>query len=324
MSTAKARVKGAARRLARLVARRPRPAILMYHRIGPEPFDPWGLAVERDRFAEQLEWLASNRSVLPLSEFAALHGEHRLSSDAIALTFDDGYASVLDAVPMLERHALTATIFLPVELIERGGAFWWDELAELVLGWTGDTLRFGDALLPVPPAHERDRSWPPDTPPRTPRQKLFQSLWTKLHSIQPELLDSAMRQLRDQGDSEAIPANRPMSPQEARSVKSSTISFGSHGLTHASLPTLSAEAKVHEIGESMARCAALTGSAPAAFAYPFGDLDDASIRLTEEAGYNCACATGDRFVTERSNRFALPRLRVGNWDVAALRDMLGA
>src|SRR4051794_40425355 len=66
-SMSKARLKSTARRVLRAVAPRTRPAILMYHRIGSETFDPWGLAVQRDRFAEQVEWLVKNRAVLPLS-----------------------------------------------------------------------------------------------------------------------------------------------------------------------------------------------------------------------------------------------------------------
>ena len=303
----KAALKSVARRVARTVAPYPRPAILMYHRIGRETFDPWGLCVELDRFAEQVEWLAKNRAVLPLNEFAQQLRERRLPQDAVAPTFDDGYASVLDAIPLLERHGLHATVFLPVELIERGDAFWWDELAELVIGRL-DT---------------RDRVWPPDTPPRTERQKLFQSLWSKLHAMGPEALDSALEQLRGQ-TADANVKDQPLKVAEVRSVNSSTIAFGSHGLTHPSLPALGDEEKQREIGESKDRCAAFTGTAPVAFAYPFGDLDDASIRLAEQAGYACACATGDRFVTARSSTFALPRLRAGNWDVAGLRDMLGA
>ena len=150
MSTTKARLKAGIRRATRW-ARRPRPAILMYHRIGQETFDPWGLAVEPDRFAAQIAWLAANRTVLPLTEFARLHQERSLARDAIALTFDDGYASVLDAVPLLEKHELNATVFLPAELIERGGEFWWDELSHIVLNCAADTLHVDGTRHAVPP-----------------------------------------------------------------------------------------------------------------------------------------------------------------------------
>lgn len=73
MSTAKAWLKSGIRRAARLVPRKPRPAILMYHRIGRETFDPWSMLVEPDRFAAQIEWLSGSRKVLPLTEFARLN-----------------------------------------------------------------------------------------------------------------------------------------------------------------------------------------------------------------------------------------------------------
>jgi peptidoglycan/xylan/chitin deacetylase (PgdA/CDA1 family) len=324
MSTAKARLKTAVRRAARLVARRPRPAILMYHRIGRETFDPWGLAVELDRFAAQVEWLGRHRTVVPLTKFAQLHRDGTLPADAVALTFDDGYASVLDAVPLLEQHGLHATVFLPVELIERGLAFWWDELAQLVIGWNSEILELNGEQLLVPPPHERDRFWAPDAPPHTPRQKLFQTLWSKLHAMRTAALEAAMEQLRSQEQVERSMPDPPLTPEEACSVSRATVDFGSHGVSHPSLPALANEEKAREIGESQRRCEALTGTAPAAFAYPFGDVDEESIRLVEQAGYACACATGDRFVTRQSKPFALPRLRVGNWDVGGLRDMLGA
>ena len=326
MSTAKARLKAGIRRAARGLPRKPRPAILMYHRICRATFDPWGLAVEQDRFAAQVEWLAGNRTVLPLTNFARLHQERTLPRDAIALTFDDGYASVLNAIPSLQRHGLPATVFLPAELIERGRDFWWDELVQIVLDYPGDTLQLNDVRLAVPPAHERDRLWQPDTPPSTPRQKLFQSVWARLHAMRPVAVDAAMAQLREQ----AMPAKNapsaadgPLTLEQVRWVRSSTVTFGSHGLSHPSLPALGQDEKLREIGDSHARCEAITGTAPAAFAYPYGELDEPSIHLVEQAGYACACATGDAFVSSRNGIFALPRLRAGNWEPGRLRDMLG-
>jgi peptidoglycan/xylan/chitin deacetylase (PgdA/CDA1 family) len=322
MSNAKARLKAGIRRAVRWVPSKPRPAILMYHRIGRETFDPWGLVVERDRFAAQVEWLSRSRKVLPLTEFARLHQERRLPREAIALTFDDGYASILDAIRPLEKYKLHATVFIPAELIERGGDFWWDELARRIVDWPGDTLQLDGVPLSVPAAHDQDHLWPPDAAPRTPRQKLFKSLWSRLHGMRPAALAAAMKQLRDQSSTQGA-IDRPLTAAEARSVSRATISFGSHGLSHPSLPALSHEEKVREISGSIAQCEAVAGTRPEAFAYPFGDLDEASIRLAARAGYACACATGDAFVSRRSDAFALPRIRVCNWEPRRLHDMLG-
>ena len=84
MGRLRSKASGAVRRLRRLLPSRPAPAILMYHRVGVESFDPWALAVSPARFEAQLEWLARRRSVLPLAEFAALHRQGRLPRDAAA------------------------------------------------------------------------------------------------------------------------------------------------------------------------------------------------------------------------------------------------
>jgi peptidoglycan/xylan/chitin deacetylase (PgdA/CDA1 family) len=325
VSTAKDWFKGGIRRAGRWVPRRARPAILMYHRIGVDTFDPWGLVVGSDRFAEQTEWLARNRTVLPLTEFARLHQERQLPRDAVSLTFDDGYASVLNAVPVLQKHRQHATVFLPAELISQRREFWWDELAQMITNWTTETLQLHGTRLPVPPAQKRDRRWLCGDPPGTSRQKLFQSLWSRLHAMRPPALHAAMAQLREQAQpTEPSATDRPLTPEQVRAIGSDTISFGSHGLTHPCLPALADDEKLHEIADSRAQCAALTGTAPVAFAYPFGELDSASMGFVDQTGYTCACATGDRFVSSRSDIFALPRLRVGNWEVGRLRDMLGA
>jgi peptidoglycan/xylan/chitin deacetylase (PgdA/CDA1 family) len=325
VSTAKAWLKTSIRRAARLVPRKPRPAILMYHRVGRETFDPWSMLVEPDRFAAQIEWLSRNRTVLPLAEFARLNRERRLPREAVALTFDDGYASVLEAVPLLQTLGLLVTVFVPAGLIQSGAEFWWDELARMVLRWPAESLHLDSTRWPVPPAWERDRSWSPDAAPQTPRQRLYLAIWSKLWTRTPAALGAAMTELREQVPAiEPDAADRALTPEQMRSISPATMSFGSHGLTHPCLPALDHKEKLHEIGESRARCAAITGIAPEAFAYPYGRLDKASRRLVEEAGYGCGCAAGDIFVTQRSNPFALPRLNVGNWEPDDLRDMLGA
>lgn len=322
-----AQFKAASRRVARWIPATRRPAILMYHGIGSDGFDPWGLLVSEDRFAGQLDWLTRTRTVLPLTEFAARHRQGRLPADAVSLTFDDGYASVFQsAIPLLSQFKVHATIFLPVELIERRRPFWWDELARIVIGFDGDDLRLEDARLSVPPPDRRDRSWPPDEPPRTPRQRLFQSIWRKLRMRTPAELDAAMAQLRGQAARAVHPTSTligPVEPEKLRPISSSTVAFGSHGLTHPSLPKLSTEEKLHELIESRARGKALAGSVLTTFAYPYGDLDSETRRLVEHAGYDCACATGDGFVNDRSHPFALPRLRACNWEPERLARLIG-
>ena len=102
------RLKAAGRRMLGLPAG---PAILMYHRVNEPGYDPWELAVTPAHFDEQLAWLKRRRTVLPLVEFAERHARGDLPRDAVAITFDDGYAcNGLNAAPLLAAHGLPATV----------------------------------------------------------------------------------------------------------------------------------------------------------------------------------------------------------------------
>lgn len=304
----------------------PGPAILVYHRIAEESFDPWGLAVSPGNFSDQLEWIARYRTILPLGDFAELHQRGRLPRNAIALTFDDGYACNAEvAVSLLERLGLSATIFLPAELIERGREFWWDDLERIVLGHRGEVLRLNGDAISVGERQPEDGDWPPARPPRTPRQAAYRQLWSLLYERPPEKLEHGIEQLRDQAQVSDSPrkSHRPMTRDELGSIRSDRVDFGSHSLSHASLPLLSPQEKAREIGESLARCTELTGVEPRSFAYPYGNLDPESQRLVEQAGFLCACRADGWFVRRRTSRFALPRIFVGNWDSARLARQLG-
>jgi peptidoglycan/xylan/chitin deacetylase (PgdA/CDA1 family)/glycosyltransferase involved in cell wall biosynthesis len=302
------------------------PAILMYHRIADESFDPWQLAVSPANFADQLEWIARHRTPLPLAEFAELSRRGRLPRNAIALTFDDGYACNADlGIPLLAKFGIPATIFLPVELIERGREFWWDELERIVLRHTGRALTVNGSEIEVGEIAPDDRQWPPGERPRTARQIAYHQLWSLLYEMTPADLEAAMQQLRDQARLAEAPrqSHRPLTREQIGQIRSDLVQFGSHGLTHPSLPRLGSAEKAREIRDSVDRCAQLTGVQPRSFAYPYGDFDPESEQLAEQAGFSCACKADGWFVTKNSSRFALPRIFVGNWDSSRLARQLG-
>jgi peptidoglycan/xylan/chitin deacetylase (PgdA/CDA1 family)/glycosyltransferase involved in cell wall biosynthesis len=314
----------AIKRVRPLVA--PGPAILMYHRIAQETFDPWGLAVTPRNFSRQLEWVAQNRTALSLPEFVRLQQRGRLPRDAVALTFDDGYACNKEvAVPLLQQLGVPATIFLPAELVERGREFWWDDLQRIVLSHDGDLLTLDGRHIPIGEPDPGDAHWPAAAPPRTPRQGAYRHLWSLLYERQGEALQRAMDQLRDQARIPPEPrkSHRPLSRDEIIAIRFGVVDFGSHSLSHASLPRLSRDQKRREILESRARCAEITGSEPECFAYPYGDFDAESERFVAQAGFLCACKADGSFVSGKASTFALPRIFVGNWDSDRLARELG-
>jgi peptidoglycan/xylan/chitin deacetylase (PgdA/CDA1 family) len=322
------RIANALSRRTRKLWPRSRPAILMYHRLADESFDPWGLAVHPTRFAQQMEWLANNREVLPLVEISRRHQAGTLSPEAVAVTFDDGYACSAEvAAPLLNRLGIPATVFLPTELIRRGREFWWDELERIVLGCDRSDLPLNGKTVALGSKVGGDRNWPPDAPPRTERQKAFHLFWSQMRSLCDAEREIILDRLRMYAEvpSEPRHSHRPMSGPEARSLAPTTVEFGSHGRTHPDLTALSDPEKRNEIDGSIDDCVELTGEVPRAFAYPYGTHDPTSEQMTAEAGYNCACTAESGFIGRSSNSFALPRLAVGSWDTDAFRQrLLGA
>jgi peptidoglycan/xylan/chitin deacetylase (PgdA/CDA1 family) len=102
------------------------PMILMYHAIARVPEDPNQLCVTPERFASQLAWLRrlGLRGVgIGTLVDAMRSGRHR---GLVGISFDDGYASLLEsAVPLLRRAGFGATAFVVTGRL--GGSNAWDE-----------------------------------------------------------------------------------------------------------------------------------------------------------------------------------------------------
>jgi peptidoglycan/xylan/chitin deacetylase (PgdA/CDA1 family) len=76
-------------------------------------------------FARQLDWIGANRRVVGLEETLTRHGH--LGRHEVAITFDDGFASVMEhALPALQTRGMSSAIFLVGKMLDRsGGAVDW-------------------------------------------------------------------------------------------------------------------------------------------------------------------------------------------------------
>lgn len=93
--------------------------VLIYHRVGGHT----GVAVDQpaDLFEEQMAWLAASGRVVSLDEAVeSLLAATAPERGSIVVTFDDGTADfATNAVPVLERHGLPATLYVATDFIER-------------------------------------------------------------------------------------------------------------------------------------------------------------------------------------------------------------
>lgn len=92
--------------------------VLLYHHVSKDT--PASTSVSPETFSEHMAYIAENHTVLPLSEIvdAARNGES-LPDNALAITFDDGYANILkNAHPVLQKHGFPYTIFINPQTID--------------------------------------------------------------------------------------------------------------------------------------------------------------------------------------------------------------
>lgn len=102
-------------RLARIFHRAPQVVVLMYHAIDRSG---WKLAVSPEVFERQIKYIARKNWAVSLTDIVSYaRGEKKLPARAVAVTFDDGYRDLLTTVlPILERHHIPATVFVPSDL----------------------------------------------------------------------------------------------------------------------------------------------------------------------------------------------------------------
>ena len=104
---------------------RPAPAglvVLIYHRVGAHT--PVRVDLPTPTFDHQIAELAATGSVLDLDDAVARLGAGEDLTGHVVVTFDDGTADFVDdAVPVLERHGVPATLYVATRHVDEGLAF---------------------------------------------------------------------------------------------------------------------------------------------------------------------------------------------------------
>jgi peptidoglycan/xylan/chitin deacetylase (PgdA/CDA1 family) len=191
------------------------------------------------------------RFVSPSQILRGLDSEGRFA----LLTFDDGYASSLRAVPVLKELGVPATFFVTVSSVVRGEAFWWDVVyREMKLrGRSGVDIRRRQVHLKT--LHYREVG-----------ELLVRELGPQV--------------LRPAGDDD-----RPLTTRELRKLgDEDLVTIGNHTTDHALLP-LYEDAEIRaQIGGAQDELARLTGIAPEIIAYPNGAYDRRVGRIARALG----------------------------------------
>jgi peptidoglycan/xylan/chitin deacetylase (PgdA/CDA1 family) len=283
-------------------------AILRYHAIcGPEGYeyaDPY-ICVTPDNFERHIAYLTSAYHVMRLDDAAQMLAERQpLPVNAVAITFDDGYADNLDAARILAKYGASATFYLTAGCLDGGEPFWPVELRYVVraLPARKHTLRAGAVEVEI------------DLTRAEARHPVIKQL-TKVFKSHPVPVRDALREQLRALAGPALSVPRVMlNWDEVREMHRLGMTIGSHTMTHPNLPSAGIERAREELVDSRRRLEHEISAPVTMFSYPNGGaeryLTPDIQRIVREVGYAAASTSHNSFATEASDIFALERIEV--------------
>jgi peptidoglycan/xylan/chitin deacetylase (PgdA/CDA1 family) len=292
----------------------PKAVILMYHRVTELPDYTSPLAVTPEHFRQQMAYLRRSFQPIWLDELAGAVKRGSIPRQAVAITFDDGYAdNYMFALPILEEFKIPATIFVTSGSIDSDREYWWDDLERIFL--RGRILP--ETLEICVNGHEY--FWTLDN-----AEKL-QSIRKELHQIikplRPDYREQILEILTKWANlgRGGRRAHRAMTFDELKTLAgSSVIQIGGHTVNHPQLAALPVELQVQEILQGRDELETVIGKRVKTFSYPFGgqmDFSAETVDIVKKAGFEAACSTQYARVTRRTEIHALPRFWVGDWGI---------
>lgn len=283
--------------------------VLLYHRVTLLESDPYSLSVAPDNFRAQMEYLRDN---FPVIRFEADWSNIREPS--VVVTFDDGYAdNVLEALPILEKVGVPATLFVATGAPDSGAESWSDELEFLIFGQWAFPSRF--ELKDT----QYGREW--STATDSERQVMLWEIHALMKKVDFDRREDWLRQLRGWAGvgRSCRKSHRPMMIDELRALaKSPLVTIGAHTVTHVPLSSQTPTRQREELSVSKEKLETWLGQKISVFAYPFGGCADytrESIRLCKEVGFTKAAANFPGQAHRWTDPYQIPRHMILNWSV---------
>jgi peptidoglycan/xylan/chitin deacetylase (PgdA/CDA1 family) len=282
-------------------------AILRYHAIcdasGYRYADP-GICITPEAFEQHVSYLTTRYSVLGLPDAATrLAAGEPLPPNAVAITFDDGYADNLAAARTLWKYGGTATFFITAGCLAGGQPFWPAELRHLLR-----TIRHPRISL-----NANGVELEIDLSSNEARAAAVKRL-TRTFKSHPIPVREALRaQLRALAPETEFPRVM-LTWDELREMHALGMTIGSHTMTHPNLPSAGLPTALDELVSSKRCLEAEIGAKVTLLSYPNGGaeryLTPELQEAARQAGYAAAATSRNAFAGPGSDLYALERIEV--------------
>jgi peptidoglycan/xylan/chitin deacetylase (PgdA/CDA1 family) len=298
-------------RLASPAGAKARLSILIFHRVLIEPDPLFPDEMHATHFDEVCGWLKSWFNVLPLDAAVVALKAGTLPARAACISFDDGYADNYQvALPILQRHGLTATFFIATGFLD-GGRMWNDTVIESVRSCELPNLDLSNLGLGCYRLESIDD-----------RRAAIAALIAQIKYLSVgERVDMTLQVAQVAGA--RLPCNLMMTSQEVRAMRNAGMQIGAHTVSHPILARLSRDEAIQEIRASQLFLEQLLGEAVGLFAYPNGkpgeDYLPDSVGVVRKLGFDAAvstkwgasCTGDDVFQIRRFTPWDRTKLRFG-------------
>lgn len=296
--------------------------VLLYHRVCEYETDPQLLCVTPDNFEKQILFLKSEYHLLSVDDFfAVISKNEKFPERSVLITFDDGYADNLKfALPILEKYSTTALFYICTGNIDTSREFWWDEVERHILL----SLDFPEVFKIT---IEDSQFY--SSKEIVERKKLYHDLLPVLRSLNSEERNKVVDSISKlTGNTPPRNSHRSMTWNEVTMMSSSPSAvMGAHTLNHPSLTACSLQEQKNEIEGSKVLLEGKLNRAIEHFSYPFGtksDFNSHTIEIAEKTGFKMVAANFPYIANRKSDRFAIPRFLIRDWDLPVFQKELNS
>ncbi len=283
--------------------------ILSYHRVTPsfaasarESLP--SLLVSASALRRQLEHVARRRELVPLATAQRILAEPARpgASDVAAVTFDDGYAEVVEhALPVLAELRVPATMFVPTGYVGTERRLPHDRLHASLSELRARGIPVDRADLPA--GLQALLSACADAGPASTLDRLI----SRLSPDRLLALADALERRLGLDPGALPPGTRLASWDDLRKAQAAGVEVGGHTVNHAVLANLPLAEARREVEGCRDQLDAHLGARPRAFAYPNGYHTPAVRELVRAAGFDAALTTEDEENRHGGDPFALKR-----------------
>ena len=288
-------------------------AILRFERVRPRQrtaFRPLQSTEVTPAFLDRALWALKrwNYDIIGMDEVCrravTMPGRRRF----VCLTFDGASRDVItSAYPVLARHGVPFTVYVPTAFPDGLGEAWWLALEQIIARESRLSL-----MIARDERHFTIRT-------ASEKYELYRFLSSWLRSLEPADLSVAINDLCKRYSVDLAALSREAFMDWADLAKLSAdrnVTIGSATVNYPVLSNLKDAAAAREISMGRAVGEAALHRAIRHFAYPFGDRESwrrAHLVMAEEAGFDSAVSTISGIVEAagRTNLHALPRIA---WD----------